>query len=99
METPRAQAAYDLARAEEDVADQAFLEAETLLKRRRAELTAKRKVTDIMRRRLEDAQRVRIPLILQEAQGYICHPPPHPPPPRVAEQRLGGSSRTEAGRE
>jgi hypothetical protein len=34
-------AGYDLARAEEEVADKAFLEAETLLKRRRSEHTAK----------------------------------------------------------
>ncbi len=98
MEMAGAKAAYDLARAEEEVADQAFLEAETLLKRRRAEHTAKRKVTDIIRRRLEDAQQVRIPLILQVAQEYIRHPPPHPPPPRVAEQRQGGNISTDAGR-
>jgi hypothetical protein len=64
MEMAVAKAAYYLARAEEEVADRAFLEAETLLKRRRAEHTAKMKVTDIMRRLLEDAQQVRIPLIL-----------------------------------
>ena len=34
MEMAAAKAGYDLARAEEEVADKAFLEAETLLKRR-----------------------------------------------------------------
>lgn len=58
MEMAAAKAGYDLARAEEEVADKAFLEAETLLKRRRAEHTAKMQVTDIMRRRLEDAKQV-----------------------------------------
>ena len=93
MEMAAAKAGYDLARAEEEVADKAFLEAETLLKRRRSEHTAKMQVTDIMLRPLEDAKQVRIPLILQVAQEYKRHPPP----PRVAEQRQGGNISTGAG--
>lgn len=40
MEMAAAKAGYDLARAEEEVADKAFLEAETLLKRREEEVGA-----------------------------------------------------------
>jgi hypothetical protein len=99
MESARAQAEYDLARAEEDVADRAFIEAETLLKKRGAERSLKRRFTKITRNRLLAAQQVRITLILQVAQEYIRYPPPTPPPPIVAEQRQGGSSLTEAGSE
>jgi len=38
MEMAAAKAGYDLARAEEEVADKAFLEAETLLKRRQGSI-------------------------------------------------------------
>jgi hypothetical protein len=70
-----------------------YFHTNLLKRRRRAEHTAKMQVTDIMRRRLEDAKQVRIPLILQVAQEYKRHPPP----PRVAEQRQGGNISTDAG--
>jgi hypothetical protein len=60
METARAQADLAVAQAEEDDAEQAFLEAEVMYKRRRAERTAKRKITALMRNRLSAVQVVRM---------------------------------------
>ncbi len=83
MEMAAAKAGYDLARAEEEVADKAFVEAETLLKRRRrAEHTAKMQVTDIMRRRLEDAKQRDAAAVAAGALAPAAQQAPagHPPP-------------------
>ncbi len=60
METAGAEADLLVAQAEEDAAEQALLEAEVMYKRRRAERTAKRKITGIMRNRLRAVQVVRM---------------------------------------